>query len=235
MKKLLIIILLFLGFNKLATGSEAFGPYESRLIFEGDKKNITYRISNTGKLTWLVQAWVEDLKEVKSKDFTVVPTLFRVEPNSQFTARVVKNGSLPEDRETLLWVVSNSLPSGDKEEKSKNLKEETIQAKLSLAYRYKVPMYYRPAALKNIEQRPDLLEWTTDNNGKINVYNPTKYSVQIQHVYVNGVRNDGRGVSYIIPPMTGAALKIKSKSGEKIKYGIINDYGTVKEYEGIIK
>lgn len=235
MKKLLVIGLLFLGFNKLSIGSETFGPYESRLIFEGDTKNITYRINNTGKLTWLVQAWVEDIKEIKTKDFTVVPTLFRVEPNSQFTARVVKNGNLPEDKETLFWVVSNSLPGGDKEEKEGYVKDEQIQAKLNLAYRYKVPMYYRPAALKNIEQRPDLLEWTTDKNGKINVYNPTKYSVQIQHVYANGVRNDGRGVSYIIPPMTGAALKIKSKPGVKIKYGIINDYGTVKEYEGIIK
>ncbi|ELG03280.1 fimbrial biogenesis chaperone [Escherichia coli] len=234
MKKLIIISLLFLGFNKLAIGSEAFGPYESRLIFEGDKKSITYRINNTGKLTWLVQGWIEDLKEVKTKDFTVVPTVFRVEPNSQFTARVVKNSNLPEDRETLFWVVSNSLPGGDKEER-KELKEGTIQAKLSLAYRYKVPMYYRPAGLKNIAQRPDMLEWRSDKNGKISVYNPTKYSVQIQYVYANGVRNDGKGVSYIIPPMTGSELRIKSKHGEKIKYGIINDYGTVKEYEGVIK
>ncbi|EHN94249.1 fimbrial biogenesis chaperone [Escherichia coli] len=236
MNRLLIFIGLFcVFFHKIAISSETFGPYESRLIFDGDKKNITYRIDNSGKLVWLVQGWVEDVKENKTNIFNVVPSLFRVEPKSQYTARVVKNGDLPEDRESIFWIVSNSLPGGNKGDNEGRVKEDSIDAKLNLAFRYKVPMIYRPASLGNIAQKPEKLQWKKNSNGKVKLFNPTNFAVQLQYVSINGIRKDGQGITYIIAPYTGVELNLKANSGTKIKYGVINDYGAVQEYEGAVE
>ncbi|TJS96591.1 molecular chaperone, partial [Escherichia coli] len=80
----------------------SFGPRESTLIFDGRQGSTSYRIDNSdARLPWLVQAWVEDINEERTDAFTSVPLVFRVEPSSTFTVRIVKKGTVPEDRETL--------------------------------------------------------------------------------------------------------------------------------------
>lgn len=69
----------------------SFGPRESMLIFDGRKNSSSYRLDNTDThLPWLVQAWVEDVNEKRTDVFTSVPLVFRVEPSSTFTVRIVK-------------------------------------------------------------------------------------------------------------------------------------------------
>ncbi|EHW7391862.1 Cro/Cl family transcriptional regulator [Escherichia coli] len=212
----------------------SFGPRENRLIFEGDKTYVQYRIDNTDKDTpWLVQAWVEDSDEKKIKEFMPTPIVFRVEPTSVFSVRVMKTGIPDEQKESFYWVVSNSLPGGEKKEKQKQ--DNKITASINLAYRFKVPMIYRPASLKNIPQQPERLEWSINDKGSIKVKNPSRYVVQLHSLTINGSEYKGNGVSNFILPMKDVSLSVNAKLGSKIKYGVINDYGAVKEYEGIIK
>ncbi|EJG3799237.1 molecular chaperone [Escherichia coli] len=225
------ILLFFISSSAIAG---AFGPRESKLIFESDKAYIQYRIDNTGKdMPWLVQAWVEDSKEKKTKEFTPTPLVFRVEPSSVFSVRVMKTGSPDEHKETLYWIVSNSLPGGDKTELKSH--DDKITAKMNLAYRFKVPMLYRPISLKNIPQQPENLEWSVDGKGKVKVKNSSRYIVQLQSINIHNSLHQGKGVSYFINPMSDVALNVSAKSGTKIHYSVINDYGAVKEYEGVIK
>ncbi|HAZ3609952.1 TPA: molecular chaperone [Escherichia coli] len=220
--------------SNIAIAQGAFGPRENKLIFEGDTTYMQYRIDNTDKeKPWLVQAWVEDSKEKKINEFTPTPIVFRVEPSSVFSVRVMKTGVLDEYKESLYWVVSNSLPGGAKVEQQKE--DEKITAKLSLAYRFKVPMIYRPASLKDIVQQPEDLEWSLDEKGKVNVKNSSRFVVQLHSVTVNGKVHQGKGVSYFILPMSNVALNFNAKMGTKIHYGVINDYGAVNEYEDVIK
>lgn len=226
------IAFLFVSCSLLAAG--AFGPTENRLIFDGNKSFISYQISNSDKkLPWLVQAWVEDSKENRTDDFTAAPLVFRVEPSTQFSVRLIKKGSVREDQETIYWVVSNAIPGSD----AVKTEQESgkISAKLSLAYRYKIPMIYRPKSLSNIKQEPESLNWTINKDGFIKVYNPSRYVVHISHIDINGQRKQGDGISYLIPPMTKIDIAIKSGVDTKIKYGVINDYGAINEYEGVVK
>lgn len=72
-------------------GAASFGPRENTLIFDGRQSSTSYRIDNSDtRLPWLVQAWVEDINEKRTDDFTSVPLVFRVEPSSTFTVRIVK-------------------------------------------------------------------------------------------------------------------------------------------------
>ncbi len=45
-------------------------------------------------------------------------------------------------------------------------------------------MFYRPQTLTEKPQ-PENLTWSIDKNGYLNVYNPTKYHVQIHHLTIN--------------------------------------------------
>ncbi|EFB4000329.1 TPA: molecular chaperone [Klebsiella pneumoniae] len=233
MLRLVIKILLLSLISNSATAG-TFGPREKKLIFEGGSPYAKYRIDNTDKETaWLVQAWVEDKNEKKAKEFTPTPIVFRVEPSSVFTVRVMKTGIPDENKESFYWVVSNSLPGGVKSEQQKQ--DDKISASINLAYRFKVPMIYRPASLKNIAQQPESLEWSVDGKGGIRVKNPSRYIVQLYSVTIDGALNKGKGVSKYILPMSDVSLDVMAKNGAKIRYGVINDYGAIKEYEGVVK
>ena len=215
-------------------GAASFGPRESMLIFDGRKNSSSYRLDNTDThLPWLVQAWVEDVNEKRTDVFTSVPLVFRVEPSSTFTVRIVKKSAVPEDRETLYWAVSNSLPGGERSEQK--AEDDKISAQLSLAYRFKVPMIYRPAALAGKPQQPESLQWHADKGGKLTVHNPTRYVVQLNYVNAGGKRYQGKGVSWFISPEKSVTVDVSAGTGSRIKYGVVNDYGAVREYEGIVR
>lgn len=144
-----------------------------------------------------------------------------------------KKGAIPEDRETLFWAVSNSLPGGGRgEQKSEG---DKISAQLSMAYRFKVPMIYRPAALSSTPQQPESLQWRIASGGKVTVHNPTRYVVRLNYVSVGGKRHQGKGISRFISPDKSVAVDISAGTGSLIKYGVVNDYGAVREYEGVVR
>ncbi|EFH7175959.1 fimbria/pilus periplasmic chaperone [Escherichia coli] len=212
----------------------SFGPRESTLIFDGRQGSTSYRIDNSdARLPWLVQAWVEDINEKRTEAFTSVPLVFRVEPSSTFTVRIVKKGAVPEDRETLYWAVSNSLPGGERSVQKSD--GDKISAQLSLAYRFKVPMIYRPATLAGKPQQPEALQWRADKGGKMTVHNPTRYVVQLNYVNAGGKRYQGKGVSWFISPEKSVKVDVSVGTGSRIKYGVVNDYGAVREYDGIVR
>lgn len=230
------ILLFFISVIFLSSGfvqAASFGPQESQLLFDGRKSSLSYRINNSdSRLPWLVQAWVEDENEKKTNLFTSVPLVFRVEPSSSFTVRVIKNGNVNKDMESLFWVVSNSLPGGAKEEV--NTDKTKVEAQLSLAYRFKVPMIYRPASLVNVPQKPESLVWTSMAGEKLKVHNPSRYVIQLNYIKSRGNVYRGKGYSYFILPMKSVTLDVKLDSGSKINYGVVNDYGALREYEGIV-
>lgn len=204
------------------------------LIFDGRQGSASYRIDNSdARLPWLVQAWVEDIDEKRTDAFTSVPLVFRVEPSSTFTVRIVKKGAVPEDRETMFWAVSNSLPGGGRTEQK--AEDDKISAQLSLAYRFKVPLIYRPAALVGKAQQPESLQWHVTESGKMTVRNPTPYVVQLNYVSVGGKRHQGKGVSWFISPEKSVTVDVSAGAGSRIKYGVVNDYGAVREYEGVVR
>ncbi|HEI3626670.1 TPA: molecular chaperone [Escherichia coli] len=229
MRNLLIFIILY-TISKAVLCSSTFGPYEGRLIYHEDDKNISYRIDNTGDFAWLSQAWVEELDDKKSEKFTVVPYLFRVEPNSQYTARIIKKEKIREDRESLFWVVTNSIPGRVKDQDK--LKRGDVDAKLNLAFRYKVPMIYRPNTLKHRKFNPEKVKWGSDPKGMLELYNNTEFVIHLQYISLGGKRKEGAGITLLIPPFTNAVIRVKARKGMTFKYGVVNDYGAVREYNG---
>ncbi len=224
------MLFLFTIYFTSTSVAAVFGPHEPKIIFSEKDGNASYTISNTDKeKVWLVQSWIEDQHEKKTNDFMSLPEIIRIESNSQPSIRIIKKGSPLSDRESLYWIVSHSIPAQDKQKNN-----SVNSARLTLALRFKVPMFYRPQTLTEKPQ-PENLTWSIDKNGNLKVYNPTKYHVQIHHLTINQKKYDGEGVSHIIMPMTSTKINAKTKMNEHIKYAIVNDYGAIKYYESVIK
>ncbi|HEI2451635.1 TPA: molecular chaperone [Escherichia coli] len=211
--------------------ASTFGPHESKIIFDEKDGGTIYSIDNTDpNKAWLVQSWIEDANGNKTDDFITLPGVIRVEPRSKPVVRVIKKTNPQPDRESLYWIVSHSILAGS----GKRDSQTENNARLTLAFRFKVPMFYRPKTLL-ANPEPEKLEWSVGSNGDIHVNNPTKYAVQLHHVNINGKKHQGDGVSYIILPMTSTTLKIKAEGEVKVQYAIINDYGALKNYTSQIK
>ncbi|MEH5468777.1 molecular chaperone [Escherichia coli] len=232
--KIKIICIIFLFFSQMSWGG-IFGPKESVVIFDGKKTSATYHIENTSKdKPWLVQAWVENTRGDIVDDLKIVPNIFRVEPSSVFSARIIKQDSLPEDHETLLWISSHSLPGGiiGKDEITDS---DVLKSRIKLAYRFKTPLIYRPAALSSVPADPQELQWIDDGNNKLKVYNPTNRVIYLKSVMISNKKYQGKGVSFLIVPKKHALLDVTVSSGMKLKFGVVNDFGAIKEYDGVVK
>ena len=79
----------------------------TRVIFPGQDREVTLKISNNGGAPALVQAWLDNGNQDSSPDtidvpFTISPAMFRLDPSKGQALRIISTGaSLAQDKETL--------------------------------------------------------------------------------------------------------------------------------------
>jgi P pilus assembly chaperone PapD len=215
----------------LCTGGEATAGVvmnATRYIYDAGAAEITVKVSNTGKLPVLTQAWIDD-GDVRSTPervdvpFNLTPPIARVEAGKAQTLRIsFTDGKLPVDRESQFWINVLEVPPKPAGEEASN--------KMQLAFRYRLKLFFRPKALPgSAAAAPDKLAWTRAANGSLEVNNPTAF-----HVTLNDVRLDLAGREVIVDPFAIAPFaKMTPKLAEtfaqgegiKVRYQSINDYG----------
>jgi len=135
----------------------------TRLIFNGNKNEAVMTVDNPDNAVYLIQSWVS-LDDEKSSEFIVTPPLFRIEPNSSNTLRIIllKN-NLPKDKESLFWLNVKAIPSSD----------ANANNVLLIAINTKIKLIYRPTSLlgKNAEAAYKKLQFNVDTTKIIN-YTP---------------------------------------------------------------
>ncbi|MBP0656444.1 fimbria/pilus periplasmic chaperone, partial [Mycobacterium tuberculosis] len=77
----------------------------TRVIYPTDAKQVSLAIVNSNnKERFLINSWIENNLDEKSKDFLITPPLFVAEANSENTLRIVNVATnLPQDRESVFW------------------------------------------------------------------------------------------------------------------------------------
>ncbi|MFH0371743.1 molecular chaperone, partial [Escherichia coli] len=111
---------------------------------------------------------------------------------------------------------------------------DMLKSRMKLAYRFKTPVIYRPVKLSSFSVNPQELQWIGNEKNKLKVYNPTNRVIYLKSVITSNKKYQGKGVSFLIPPKKTAMLDINVSIGEKIKFGVVNDFGAVKEYDGVV-
>lgn len=198
--------------NTNSSGGISLGS--TRVIYPTDAKQVSLPIINSNsKERFLINAWVEDTTENKSKDFLITPPLFVAEANAENTLRIINVApNLPQDRESVFWINVKAIPSIDKS----TLTDNNV---LQLAVLSRIKLFIRPTGLTTkAEDSLNTLKFSKSADG-ITVNNPSPYHVSFVNLYID----DKKLPNVMALPF--AQTKISDSSGGSLSYQTVNDYG----------
>lgn len=220
-----VVALMIMSISNHALG--AFVINGTRYIFDEEKKNISFEVTNNSEQTYGGQIWVDNTNQDKEDVFMVpAPNFFKAKPNQKQVIRLLNvNPELPKDRESLFWLNVQEIPPKP---------AESDGSMIAIALNTQVKLIYRPKALKdgrlNAEKNVQLLR----KGGEIIFNNPTPY-----YFAVVGVKQAGKDVN--ITPEQSAALAQLGPFSEVslgkltldgvVSIDAINDWGGVDNYE----
>lgn len=208
----------------------------TRLVFPAEEREMTIKLTNDGKLPSLVQAWIDkgngNENEVPDKidvPFTLMPTMFRVEPGKGQTLRVIHtNEPMATDKETLFWLNVLDVPPKPSAEDERNL--------LQVAFRTRIKLMYRPTGLPGrAEEAPAQLKWQLTRGAGEHQYvlktvNPTPYVVSLGSVQLKmGGTTLDAGMGHVLPgasqtfPVKG--LESMPTAPATVEFNSIDDWG----------
>ncbi|WP_317179098.1 fimbria/pilus periplasmic chaperone [Lelliottia amnigena] len=200
----------------------------TRVIYQGDKKEVTISLTNKNQRPVLIQSWIDTGNENTTPEkisvpFVLTPPINRVDPNQGQTIRISYTGTpaLPADKESVYWLNVLEVPAKDKS-------SADAQQKLNVVFRTRIKLFYRPEGLPgNSNDAPDELHWRL-NGQNVSVQNSSKYNVTIFDVKYkfNGVSSESKGS--MIAPGGSKQLTLKNSGNiDGLSFNTINDYGAL--------
>lgn len=222
------IILLWLPISIQA--AEGLKLPQTRVIFTEGEKSTTAGIQNLSDKLYLVKAEVlssieQDKKNKNSVPFLVIPPLFRLEPQSQYTVRILSQGAinLPDDRESVFYLSFLAIPSTTPSGKPD---ESAVTAQVSVGIQTLIKLFYRPAKLTMTarEAQNELVFHTYKDN--VVMENPTPYYLTLNTLTLKGENIKLEKSGAMIAPFSKKTYHVSGKV-EGARYTVINDYGAV--------
>ncbi|MBL5841314.1 fimbrial biogenesis chaperone [Enterobacter asburiae] len=189
----------------------------TRVIYPGDKREVSLQVDNPDKVAYLVQSWVEGESKEKAP-FVITPPLLRSEPKEKITLRIVRmGGKLAEARESLYWLNIKAIPPNTAADGTNTLQ---------IAVKSRLKLIYRPAALqeKTPEDVTASLKWERSGN-MLRVSNPTAYYMNFHLVTVGG--KEVKDVTYVAPSSTLSMPLPAGASGTSVTWRLITDFGGI--------
>ncbi len=188
----------------------------TRVIYPLDSKQTALAITNSDdKNRFLIQSWMENEQGQKTTDFVLTPPLFVSKPASENTLRIIFSGKeLPQDRESLYWLNSKSIPAVDSEVvKAGNVLQIAVLSRIKLFVRpsgLPMPSVDAPKQLHFSRQGTDLL-----------IKNSSPYYVTLVDFKYGMTPLD----STMIAPKSQMIVKLPVSVAGIISYQTIDDYG----------
>lgn len=190
-------------------------PADARLVVHGKRviypeksREITFYFRNKGDTPTLAQIWVDEFDKDEGPDaskapFVALPPLIRVAAHTQQAARLRYTGApLPDDRESVFWLNVLDAPPRD-------AAMDATQPYLQAAFRNKIKLFFRPAALKGLDASSSIgaLQWSVVHEGKtqkLQARNDSPFHVNAVHAQLRvGDRwIEARNVGMIAPKST---------------------------------
>jgi P pilus assembly chaperone PapD len=198
----------------------------TRVVFNGDKRNVSLTITNPSDKAFAVQAWVNTAvdDQTTAVPFIVSPPLFRLNAGKEQQIQI--NGlpnTLPRDRESLFYFNAQEIPQVTANEGNQ----------LNIAIRTRIKFFYRPQELKdNPVDKLKELSWSVNKSeGKAHlvVTNPSPFHVSFIRIEVIG---SGKTLALdntaMVAPLSTQRYDLKSVEpgpGLQVKFSAITDYG----------
>jgi P pilus assembly chaperone PapD len=199
---------------------------QTRVIFDANEPGVTVSLHNKGERPWLVRARVLIAPDsMATAPFTVTPPLFRLEPNSRNTVRIMRQGGqdLPADRESVFYLSFLAIPS------SQRLDEDVstgVAAQVTVGMDTVIKLFYRPSGIAMAPQvaAGKLIVRRTEQ--AITVDNPTPYYQTLSSLSLDGKPVDVRAQGSMIAPFGSQRYTVSGQPSEAV-WTVINDYGGI--------
>lgn len=204
----------------------------TRVIYPADTQSQTLQFSNNDNIPYVMQVWSDVNNPASTPDttdapFMSVPALFRIEPHTGQSVRLIFTGKdLPKDRESLFYFNSVQIPPKNAIKGNQN--------QMSVILRNRLKIFYRP---KDIVGNPDGVAQQIhfslkENNGHWGLVAENTsgyYASVISASLVSGTQIIPFQTS-MIPPKTTVTWPMNKKgqsisAASKVKFILINDYG----------
>ncbi|WP_142502787.1 molecular chaperone [Klebsiella sp. 2680] len=209
-----VVVSLLLVSATAISGVEIGG---TRLVYNGSGQQAAISVSNPDNTPYLIQSWVSNSENSDDGDsvFITTPPLFKLNPHAQNSVRVMlTDNTVPQDRESVYWLNIKSIPSSSADAKNA----------LLIAVKSKMKIFYRPAGLKGDPSLAYQQLTFSTAGGKLNVHNPSPYSVSLYDVKVNGKELEKPPM---VLPFQTVSLSQAAVTGGEVSWRAINDFGGI--------
>lgn len=213
-------------FSVYADGGVSFS--RNRLVYNEKDKAISIAALNHGDAPYLIQAGVSgEAGKSTAAPFLVTPPLFRLNARAQNMMRIMKVGApLPADRESVFYFYAIAIP-GQGDEVGKNMdtgEKDAVGAKLSIAMKTILKLFYRPANLPvTIDQAHELMQFTQQGNTVV-IKNPTPYYQSFAQLQFDGVAQDLDTRESMAAPMSNLVFPVNARVNT-VTWSVMTDYG----------
>ena len=228
----ILIMIVFSLVNNAATASVVMTG--TRIIYPSQLREKSVQLRNIGKEPFVVQIQIDkgNIDEKTDDDFIITPPVFRMEPGSGQSIRLMFAGRpLPQDRESLFYMNFTQLPALKGEARDNN--------QLVLAITNRVKIFYRPQGISGKQNNIARGLSLSLVGKKIRVTNTSGYYAVIRRADLS---EQGKMISLadsvMIPPKSSSELTpsqpITNLSGMRLKLILVNDYGMDIEAERML-
>lgn len=198
----------------------------TRIVFAGDKRNVSLTVSNPSDRVFAVQTWIntEADDQTTAVPFIATPALFRLNAGKEQQVQI--NGlpnNLPRDRESLFYFNTQEIPQVN----------TSTGNQLNFALRTRIKFFYRPQELKDnpIDRLKDL-SWSIkkkDNQDHLIVTNPGPFHVSFIRIEViDSSQTVALDNTAMLSPLSSQHYDlrgIKPGQGLNVVFSAITDYG----------
>ncbi|HDG1674069.1 TPA: molecular chaperone [Kluyvera cryocrescens] len=140
--RLITLFTLALIASSTAANAEGIQLGRTRVIYDANKKEASLPLINSEKeLPWLIQSWVMNADNKTRAPFIITPPLFRLDPKSEQTLRIMKSENITQTNvESLYYLIVRMIPASDRQNQQSNV--------LNIIYRTQIKLFYRPKGLE---------------------------------------------------------------------------------------
>lgn len=200
----------------------------TRVIFDGDKKNTSFQVTNQSDRNYGGQVWISNTSQPEGRVYMVPsPSFFKVTSKGTQVVRIMHvNNTLPADRESLFKLNVQEIPPMPE-------KNADGSAMLALAMNTQLKLFWRPKGLSAGRQNAEDKITIERHDGKVWLKNPTPY-----YFAIIAIKSDGKKKT-LSDPRAEELTAFKPFSevdtgltelGGKVSVDSIDDWGGIKNY-----
>ena len=188
----------------------------TRVIYDANKKEASLPLINSEKeIPWLIQSWVLNADNKTRAPFIITPPLFRLDPKSEQTLRIMKSENITQTNvESLYYLIVRMIPASDRQNQQSNV--------LNIIYKTQIKLFYRPKGLEGSADDACKNLHFSQSGKQLTIENTSHFYT----VFSNLTLGSSKVQADMVAPQSSVTLPLNAPiATSSASWHCINDYG----------